>query len=141
MRPMNETDFLSIIGHFGFAKAGEISLTGDYPTFELANLGGERGFVYLWVEILGQTFTVVYVGKAGGTLQERCNQHAGGFKHSPTGRAHADRLRQGISENKRYVVCARKSETKDILGESGISMDCIEELAFIQKFRPSWNAA
>ena len=138
---MNETDFLSIMGQFGFAEAAEISLTGGSPTFQLARPSSERGFVYLWVEISAQIFNVVYVGKAGGTLQMRCNQHADGFRHSSTGRAHADRLRQGINENKRYVVYARKSEIKNVLGERDISMACVEELAFIQKFRPTWNSA
>lgn len=137
---MNEVDFLSTVGCFGFEKAGEISLRGGHLIFDLANVRSECGFVYLWVEISEATASVVYVGKAGGTLQERCKQHAGGFRRSTPGRAHADRLRQGIGENKRYAVYARKSETKDILGESGISMACVEELAFILKFRPAWNA-
>jgi hypothetical protein len=139
VHPMNEIEFLSIMDQFAFAEIGKISLTGGRPIFELANPGNECGFVYLWVEISGQTFAVVYVGKADGTLQARCKQHTNGFRHDPTGQAHADRFQKGISENKRYVVCARKSETKDVLGGNGVSMAGVEELAFIQKFRPLWN--
>lgn len=137
---MNEADFRFMMSQFGFEEAGWISLAGEYPAFELAGQSNDCGMVYLWVEISEQTFTVVYVGKAGRTLRQRCNQHVGGFRHSSTGRAHADRLRQGLRGNKHYVIYVRKSETKDVLGESGISMAAIEELALIQKFRPSWNS-
>lgn len=126
---------------FGFSKVGEISLLQDRLVFDLTNPGDNCGLVYLWVEVSGVTSTVVYVGKAGGTLQERCKQHGSGFRHSAPGRAHSDRLRRGIGENKRYEIYARKSDTNQILGESGISMACVEELALIQKFKPAWNAS
>lgn len=140
MRHMTEADFSAIVDRFAFIKVGDIVLREGYPKFNFDGLSDERGFVYIWAEISGAEITVVYVGKAGGTLLERCNQHTGGFRRSSPGRAHADRLRRGIGENKRYAIYARKSETKDIVGETGISMACVEEQAFIKKFRPSWNA-
>jgi hypothetical protein len=137
---MTEAGFSATAEQFGFKKVGEISLRDDHPIFNLDGSSDGGGFVYLWVEISGSASTVVYVGKAGGTLLDRCKQHSGGFKHSSPGRAHAHRLRRGIAENKRYAIYARKSETQDMFGERGISMACVEEQAFIKKFRPSWNA-
>jgi hypothetical protein len=115
-------------------------LAGDRLVFQPTHASKERGYVYLWVELSGDSFDVVYVGKTENTLKERFKQHRGGFTTSTPGRAHAARLRTGIQQNKRYVVYARKSETMEICGEASISMACVEELAFIQKFGAPWNA-
>ena len=100
MRHMTEAEFSATAERFGFKKVGDISLRDEHPIFKLDGLSDERGFVYIWVEISGSASTVVYVGKAGGTLLARCKQHNGGFKRSSPGRAHADRLRRGLAENK-----------------------------------------
>jgi hypothetical protein len=142
MRHMTDAEFSAVAERFAFSKVGELSLNGDYLRCSLNHPPpSEHGFVYLWVEISDSIMNIVYVGKAGRTLLERCKQHEGGFRRSSPGLAHADRLRAGLAQNKRYAIYARRSDTKEILGESGISMACAEELAFIQKFKPSWNAS
>jgi hypothetical protein len=126
--------------NYRFTKVGELALVGERVRFNLASPGAERGLVYLWVERTKQQYSVVYVGMAGKTLQARCGQHQNGFVGSVTGRAHAQRLRAGFEAGKLYEVYARRSDPGEVLGETGISMVCVEELAFIKKFRPSWNS-
>lgn len=139
-RIVSTTKLLSILDRFNFSNAGEILLVGDRLTFHLTRESIDTGLVYLWMEISETSAVVVYVGKAGRTLQIRCNQHKAGFKNSVTGKAHAKRIRSGLSEGRRYMVYARKSAMDSILEESAIPMACVEELAFIQKLRPLWNA-
>ncbi|MGH8802930.1 MAG: hypothetical protein ACREX6_11625, partial [Casimicrobiaceae bacterium] len=123
---MSETELLSILNRFKFSKAGEISLANNRLTFNLTNQSNETGLVYLWIEVLEATFVVVYIGKAGRTLRIRCRQHEAGFRRSTTGRAHAERLRKGISKGGRYEVYSRKSGMSDILEEIEIPMECVE---------------
>jgi hypothetical protein len=136
---MNNVSFLAVVAEYNFAKTGEISLVNGRLRFSLSRQDKEFGLVYLWVECTDQQYCVVYVGMAGKTLKARCGQHQNGFIGSTTGRSHSSRLRAGIDAGKRYEVYARKSELREVLGESAIPMVCAEELAFIKKFRPSWN--
>lgn len=137
---MNESLLQSMLDKFNFAKSGEILLVGGQLTFDFTSRSTETGLVYLWIEISKTVSNVVYVGKAGRTLQIRCSQHKSGFKHSITGRAHAKRIKFGILEGRRYLVYSRKSLIDNFLDENSIPMESVEELAFIQKFRPTWNA-
>jgi len=96
--------------------------------------------VYLWLEIGTDESKIVYVGKAGKTLNERCGQHVGGFNGgSTTGTSHASRICTGIENGKRYELWSRKSDIITLFGEKNISMAEVEEKAFIQKFQPIWN--
>jgi hypothetical protein len=130
----------SILDKFNFSMAGEILLVSGSLTFHFASKSSETGIVYLWIEISEATSNVVYVGKASRTLQFRCNRHKSGFKNSVTGRAHAKRIQFGIGQGRRYLVYFRKSLIESILYENTIPMESVEELAFIKKFRPLWNA-
>jgi len=138
---MSETNLPSVLDRFTFSKVGEILLADNRLTFNLKSRSDEVGLVYLWIEVSESTSSVVYVGKAGRTLRMRCMQHKAGFRHSTTGRAHAKRIRSGIAEGKHYELYARKSAMSAIFEESDIPMEGVEELAFIRKFRPSWNAS
>ncbi len=137
---MHNVSLLSEVAKYNFAKTGDIFVANDQIRFNLTKLDKECGFVYLWIECTDQQHRVVYVGMAGKTLKARCHQHQGGFVGSTTGRAHSSRLRAGIEAGKRYEIYARKSALGEILGESGISLVCAEELAFIKKFSPPWNS-
>jgi len=130
----------------GFSQAGQIVINDvDKLVFSLrpefigAGIEARRcGWVYLWVRVhLGNgTFEVVYVGKAGNSLRNRCLQHESGFVNHPTGRRHADRIRQFLgtaADNHRMQLFARKALDVELLGESGISMCEAEERAMIAK--------
>ena len=85
--------------------------------------------------------SVVYVGKAGKTMKNRCDQHLGGFRGgSSTGQAHSGRILAGLSIGKRYSVYIRESGSETILGEQNISMCNVEEIALIKKLKPCWNS-
>lgn len=132
---MNNADFLKLIKDYNFEEAGEIHCQDDRFSFDLKTENHEHGFVYMWVEVSKQIFTVVYVGKAGKTLRARCSQHRGGFRSgSNTGLRNARLVQQGISNGKRYLIYARKSKPLPFLlcGEDNIPSECVEELAFIQ---------
>lgn len=114
-------------GHAGFSK-----LDSSCKGF---------GYVYIWLEKNEGCLRVVYVGHTEKTTEGRCRQHAQGFKGgSKTGQKHSKKIIDGINKGKTYSVYVRKSETRDIFREKGISMSCVEELAFIKKLRPHWNS-
>ncbi|WP_155846493.1 GIY-YIG nuclease family protein [Aquaspirillum serpens] len=107
--------------------------------FNLDQKKADHGWVYIWLEINKDEVKVVYVGKAGKTLQQRCQEHRRGFKNSVTGKAHAERIREGIKMGKHYELWSRKAQVTTLFEEENISMVEIEERAFIQKFCPAWN--
>lgn len=140
---MNGADLRTLAQEYSFIEAGEIRCQNDRFAFDLGTESSDQGFVYLWVEVSGQSYTVVYVGKAGKTLRARCNQHLGGFHGGSTaGLENARLLRQGIGKGNRYLLYSRKSPLMQLCGEDNIPSECIEELAFIKKFKQTlWNRA
>jgi len=139
---MTKADFQSFLQEYDFQKYADIVSNGNHAFFDScqANWSGD-GYVYLWVEgdECSNNVSVVYVGKAGKTMKNRCDQHLGGFKGGSTGRAHSARILSGISKEKSYCVYAKKSSSMTILGEQDISMCCVEEIALIKKLKPIWN--
>ncbi len=140
---MNTSDFFKLTNEYSFIKAGEICLFNDRFSFKQQSESNEHGFVYLWVEVTKHAHTVVYVGKAGKTLKARCNQHLGGFHGgSGAGLKNAALLRIGMDRGCRYFLYARKSSLVTVCGEANIPNECVEELAFIKKFKSTlWNRA
>lgn len=136
---MDKKTFNSIMSEFAFYEVGEIILKDDRPYINCRKDNREVGWVYLWVEKNQNEFNIVYVGMAGKTLKTRFSQHRQGFRKTTSGKAHSERLKEGFRLNKNYFVYARKSGSKNILGEENIPAQCIEELAFIKKFNPPWN--
>lgn len=136
---MNKQEFDSIILKYSFTKAADIARDNGLPKFTNLSFNDAKGYVYLWVEIDKDSLTIVYVGKAGKTLKERCAQHASGFKSSATGKKHAKRFEEGFQRGYRYALYARKSEFMCLLDEHEIPSECIEELVFIKKLSPTWN--
>jgi len=140
---MNKSDFLKLTNEYSFIEAGEICRLNDRYSFKLQAASSEHGFVYLWVEVTEHAHTVVYVGKAGKTLKARCDQHLGGFHGgSCAGLKNAALLRKGMDHGYRYFLYARKSPLVTVFGEDNIPYECVEELAFIKKFKSTlWNRA
>lgn len=140
---MNNIDFQAFAKEYNFIEAAEISCKNDRFSFNYKTVDNEQGFVYLWVEVSKQSYTVVYVGKAGKTLKDRCRQHLGGFHGgSSAGKDNARLLRLGIDNGNRYFLYARKSPMISICGEDNIHSECVEELAFIKKLKLNlWNRA
>lgn len=134
-------ELVQSMSSLGFSKAGDVILDSKCgPNFALAEKQTVQGWVYIWLEMGGDEAKVVYVGKAGKTLHERCDQHVGGFKGgSTTGSAHATRIRAGIENGKCYELWSKKADVVTLFGEKNISMVDAEERVFIQKFRPIWN--
>lgn len=137
---MNESNFLKILEKYSFTKVGNIELKNNFPTYSATNFDLRHGYVYLWIEKTAAAISIVYVGKAGKTLGNRCRQHSGGFRNSSTGKMHAERFRAGFNHGYAYEMYARKSDSKDMFDEQDIPMECVEELAFIKKFKPAWNS-
>ena len=94
----------------------------------------------MWIEQIHDNRKVVYVGKAGKSILERCKQHEGGFNGgSETGKEHATRIRKGIKEGKSYYLFVRKSDEMTVMDEVNVSMCSIEEIALIKQLSPDWN--
>lgn len=138
---MNSQDFIKTLGKYSFTKVADIELKNNVPVYSSTNFDLRHGYVYLWVEKSTSAISIVYVGKAGKALGDRCRQHGGGFRNSTTGKKHAERFRAGFSLGCAYEMYARKSDSKTMFDEQDIPMECVEELAFIKKFQPAWNSA
>jgi hypothetical protein len=125
----------------GFSKVSEIQLS-QMPgrlKFSPEVLPDDRlGWVYLWVAERGDTVEICYVGKAGHSLKKRFDQHAGGFKHSTTGRQHAQKLTELLERGQPVTVYARHSDYEKRFDQT-VSMCCVDELALIARFNPPWN--
>ena len=134
---------LEDLRQFAFEYAGEVKRDpAERLSFDLSahrsvpGASSSKGWVYLWVaEDTSKRFDVCYVGKAGGTLIERCNDHEKGFKTSAKGEKHKKKILEYLSgeDNRRMTVYARKSPREEILGEADISMCDAEECAMISK--------
>ena len=130
--PMTKKEFDAFNQTYRFDYYADIKESKDKTHADYSDLPDweKTGWVYLWVEEDNSEVKVVYVGKAGKTMRDRCKDHVGGFKGgSKTGKKHSDNILAGIATKKHYCVYARKS---------GAILDD-EEQAFIQKLNPPWN--
>lgn len=106
------------------------------------NINEKHGWVCLWVEKTNsdyEDYEIVYVGTAGRTISQRCREYENRFRHSTTGKNYAERIRNGIADNKRYYLYIRKSDVAPVLDKADIPQCCVEKIAFIQKLSPGWN--
>ena len=144
--------------NYDFLYAGEITsknvhrqpvpiftLTEDFDTGKYSKL---PGWVYLWVlkDNKGKQ-SVCYVGKAGKTIKDRCNQHRNGARQSPSGsnkgRSNAKNIGDHLEKHKNnsIQIYARRSPDGSILDER-VNLCEIEEKAMIEKCKKSfdlWN--
>jgi hypothetical protein len=131
-----------------FNLAGSVALPSGnaVPKFQLESAfsrkgtsGKALGWVYVWTKFKSDALVdICYVGKAGKTLRERCDQHVGGFKGSTKkGILNGQQIRQFLSESADHAlrVYARKSPNERILEEESVSMCEAEERAMITKMR------
>ena len=143
---MTRKEFQNFLDEWGFKPYAKIIKSKDkkpkhkhaafyYPKKWLAQENwSKKGYVYIWAEEDKKDVVVVYVGKAGRTMKDRCTEHLRGFKGGRTpGKSHSDKILGGISKHKRYTVYARESNRTTIVREPRISMCDVEEKAFIKK--------
>jgi len=123
----------------GFEKYANFLIDSRNIALSITSDSGKTGHVYLWIESYSETSLIVYVGKAGKRMIDRCRQHLAGFKSSTTGKAHAARLYEGNQQGKQYAIYVRKSDEIELFGEK-ISMFSAEEEALIKKLNPTWNS-
>ena len=134
---------LDSIKDLGFQHAGELLLQDN----KLQAVFTEHGTqvtpgVYCWVAVdTARDATVIYVGKFGGTLPKRLNEHAGGFRGGSTsGIKKADHVTRCIQEGQRVYIWARPSAQckisyVDVLGntvERNVSTETADERALIE---------
>ena len=137
---MTKEEFKKFCKKYIFEAYTDIKSNDKHAYFSNLTNWPEKGYIYLWSEEDGDSVTVVYVGKAGKTMKDRCIQHLGGFKGgSKKGEYLSDKIVAGCKKGKCYRICARLSDKKTIVDEEEISMCDVEEKAFIKKLDPSWN--
>lgn len=133
---------------FDFVRVGQITVSSDGRVkFELGAFesSASKGWVYVWLVDDGdQSCWVAYVGKAGKTLQKRCDQHERGFNEVTSPGVGAKKTAPYIREvlenpRHRIFVYARLSPKIAVLGEDGVSMCEVEEMALIKKWNPCLN--
>jgi hypothetical protein len=142
---MKMQDFERKLKKYGFLEKGTIIKNTVKKHLEFKFVGSSskddyKGNVYMWVRVFENTITeILYIGKAGKTLKDRCNQHVAGFKKSKRGKELAKKIVKEIKSGAVIVLYSRYSERKEILGENDISLCSVEEIALINKFTPSYN--
>ena len=120
-----------------FGPSPKFSLFDDYKTGKKSKF---KGWVYLWVHIVNNNYSnICYVGKAGGVIKDRCNQHIGGARPgssgSQKGRKNAQRIKDCLEDGGRMEIYVRKSDDLELLGEANICLCESEEKAMIQKLK------
>lgn len=131
-----------LLNKYKFQKYSDIVERNDKIMFQhlTKENNNKHGWVYAWIEQINDKCKVVYIGKAGKTILERCNQHESGFNGgSKTGKQHAERIKKGIKGGKSYYLYVRKSDEMTVIDEPNISMCSIEEIVLIKKLLPQWN--
>jgi hypothetical protein len=127
-----------LLKELSFEYKGEILHTKGsiHPSFNLADkLESQDGLVYLWIRMDGKKpLEVIYVGKAGKTLKNRCKQHEGGFKFNKTkGVKNSNAIQNILSDGFTINIFSRISETIKVFDEE-VSLCVAEEKALITKF-------
>ena len=127
------------IQSMNFSKYGNFIVRNECIEIEIdQNLIG-NGYVYLWIKTDKDSSQIVYVGKAGKTLNDRFKQHLAGFRGgSKTGKRHSQNLVIEINRGAHFEIFARKSSSSNLFGVD-VSMECVEEKALIKKYDPVWN--
>jgi len=128
----------------GFEKTHVLKVENDTARFkaittsELSQI--KTPMVYAWCGVKQNSREILYVGKAGGGVDMRLNQHEGGFKNSKTGQKNLQLLLEKTAQGYAIEVYSRKAETINIFGVE-TSLYSTEEEAFINLLSPQWNRA
>ncbi|PFG53745.1 hypothetical protein ATG98_2897 [Marinobacter sp. LV10R520-4] len=123
----------------------EIVLVSGRPVFKRVkkSKSSESPSVYVWASLRrdADEYEVLYVGKAGKGIDQRCSQHQGGFTNSGTGRKNAEALKAILDvEGAEIHVFSRESKTTEIFGQK-ISLYSVEEDALCAVLNPRLNRA
>lgn len=125
----------------GFSKVGQIEMVGDYPVPSTEVSCCWSGGVYAWVAHRERTTEILYVGKAGATLHQRCRQHQGGFNgksKSKAGLRNGAYLTATLQAGDKISIWGRESPRIELFGQS-VSLFSTEEEALIARFAPPLN--
>ena len=99
--------------------------------------------VYVWASLSSgaNEYEVLYVGKAGKGIDQRCSQHQSGFTNSGTGRKNAEALKATLDvEGAEIHVFSRESRTIEIFGQE-VLLYSVEEDALCAALNPRLNRA
>ena len=128
----------------GFEKTHLLKIEGNIARFEAIASSAlslhKTPMVYAWCGVKQNSREILYVGKAGGGVDVRLNQHEGGFKNSKTGQKNLQLLLGKSAQGYAIEVYSRKAETINIFGVE-TSLYSTEEEAFINLLSPQWNRA
>jgi len=128
----------------GFEKTHVLKVENGTARFEAITTSqlskNNTPMVYAWCGVKQNKREILYVGKAGGGVNVRLNQHEGGFKYSKTGQRNLQLLLEKTNRGYVIEVYSRKSETKNFFGVE-TSLYSTEEEALISLLSPQWNRA
>jgi hypothetical protein len=135
-------------------RVGEITLTteaslinNDNPGLVLnwlhanVKLENDGPCVYAWAEEEPNgSLTVLYIGKVGTTLKQRCREHEGGFTGKGKGSAHAKALWPKLRSGSRVHIYALKPPPVPFMGHMIPSHSSVEDwLLTVVNPRPAQN--
>jgi hypothetical protein len=135
------TDLKKDLKVLKFFRKGTIELEkgNKYPVFKGIIKEREEGNVYMWiVENRGNPSQILYIGKAGTTIFQRCKEHLRGFSgasKSKRGLINGTDISKLLKKGKKIVVYGRHSAQRKILGQEKISLCAAEENALIARYR------
>lgn len=111
------------------------------PVFKVINNLTNVASVYMWVTPLDdESYTVLYIGKAGYGVRRRMEQHAGGFRNSSTGRTNCALLTELLRSGRQVHVFGRVAKIQSVMGVE-VSLYSVEEEALCDLYSPLWNRA
>ena len=125
----------------GFTEAGRIAMAGDYPAPTIDKACCWNGGVYAWVAHREEGAEILYVGKAGRTLRQRCREHQAGFNGTAGSRAglrNGAYLAEALRTGARISIWGRASAHIELFGQT-VSLCSTEEEALIARFNPVLN--
>ena len=129
---------------FGFEKTHVLRVEKGTAKFEAITTSElsqmKTPMVYAWCGVKQNSREIFYVGKAGGGVNVRLNQHESGFKNSKTGQKNLQLLLDKTAQGYAIEVCSRKSKSTNIFGVE-TSLYSTEEEALINLLSPQWNRA
>lgn len=132
-----------LLQKFNFVHTHDIRFDGEKLYFN--SVAGveisRKPSVYLWIlRSRSGSVDVLYVGKAGAGIANRCEQHAGGFLRSVTGKDNAIILRGHLesAEAQGVEVWTRTSDVQELFGQN-VSLFSAEEEALCALLKPQIN--
>ena len=125
---------------YKFERVGDLRIheSGEYPAFEIVDpVIKKHGHVYMWVlEQNRIPNKILYIGRAGKTLKDRCAQHFGGFKGgSKSGERNAKEIVDKLKVKGASIGVYSRHSRQITIFQKKISLSHAEEAALIQKYK------